>query len=149
AVVVAPRGPLAERLAPELRREDDQSVLEHAALREVREQAGDRTVDGARDGRQLLAHVGVVVPVSGRASRTAPNLHEAHAAFEHAPREQAARPEFAARLLVEPVERADRLALALQVEELRHAQLHARRELVALDARLEPRVALVLRGVVA
>src|SRR5262249_62287581 len=53
---------LGARRAAELRAPDDQRVLEHAALLEVLEQAGDRLVHLGRQGAVVALDAGVGVP---------------------------------------------------------------------------------------
>ena len=76
-----------------------------------------------------------------RPAGAAPDLHEAHAAFEQSPREQAAAAEVGGRGVVEAVARARLRGLAGEVERLGRVLLHLGGEFVALDAGFEPRIA--------
>ena len=71
------------RRPAQLRRPDDQRFIEHAALLEVLEQAGDRQVDLAHLAQEAGPQTGVVIPAAGTAA-AAEDLHETDAPFDHA-----------------------------------------------------------------
>ena len=156
-IVVAALARLRARHAAELGGPDDQRVVEHAALPEVGDERRRAARHAARERPVVAADVLVRVPVAPRVRVVvaAPHLHEAHAALEQAPRCEALLREDirllgvvdvlvpGLRVAVEPVEPQHMLGLRLDVKGLGRSHLHARRELVALDARVEP---LVLRA---
>ena len=63
-IVIAAVAALAVGRAAELRRPDDERVIEQAARLEIGEQAGDRLVDRARMGAVVLFELAMRVPVA-------------------------------------------------------------------------------------
>ena len=90
-VVVAAIAALRERRAAKLAGPDDQRRIEQAAGLEVREQAGDRLIDGAGVVLVALLQVAVLVPAIVADVR-AGQLDEAGAALDQAAGDQALRP---------------------------------------------------------
>ena len=151
-VVVAPRaddagGRLGERRAAELRGEQDERVVQHAALAQVAHEGGDGPVDAQRLLRMVGLHVLVAVPVDARRAERAAGeeLDEPHALLEQPPRQEATPAELRRLRSVEAVEILDAARLARQVRDARHRELHPRGEFVITTPRVEV-VARAIRG---
>ena len=83
-MVAAVRSALDHRGTAEFAGTDDQRVVQHPALFEVCDERGDGLIDFPGQLRVLLDVI-VTVP---RLARAVPELNEAHAAFEQAPRDE-------------------------------------------------------------
>ena len=146
-IVVAAVGPLHERGAPELAREDDQRLVEEAAGLEVADEAGHRLVDGQRVGGVALFELRVLVPRVGGLPHAVGAHHgeldEPHPALDEAPRHQALAPVGGGGRVgrVHAVEPLRRRGLAGQVHQLGHRGLHPVGDLVVVDGRLDLLVA--------
>ena len=116
------RGPsaLAARHAAELGRPDDDRIVEQPRGLQILEQGGGRAVHAACPSAVVAGEVLVRVPVAARKAvvGAAPDLHEAHAAFEQSAGDQAIAAEVFGHRLVEAVERSRRRGLAREVEDL-------------------------------
>ena len=131
-VVVAAVRPLGHRRAAELAAPDHERVDSSRPRR-------FRSVSSPAIGWSLCQaelavvafEVGVGVPAVGVA---AVELHEAHAALDHPPGEQAAQAELGRLLAVEAVELLRLLGLRRDVDHLRGVGLHAEGQLVGGDA---------------
>ena len=134
AVPFLRHGAAAEFAAPEHER-----LVQQAAALQVGQQAGDRLVDRGAACRQLGADAGVVVP-----ARRAEDLHEAHAAFDQPPGQQALLAERCGARFVEAVQPLDGRRLRVDVEGLGRLHLHAKRQFERGDPRVEAAVALAL-----
>ena len=97
-----------------------------------------RLIDVAALLGQPAGDVGVRVPI------VVIDLHEAHAALDHPPGQQGRVGERAGLLRRVAVELVGRFGLAGDVGQLRHAGLHAIRQLVLLNARVRLRIAELL-----
>ena len=96
--MVAAVGVLAVRRAAELAAPDHQRVVEQPARAQVRQQAGDRPVDGPGVPGVAGLQAAVLVPVAVR------QLDEADAGLDEAPGQQALAAEVGGRRVVEAVE---------------------------------------------
>ena len=116
----------------------------------------------SRPERSMIPlHILVRIPIAPRKAVVgpAPYLHKPHAAFQQPPRDQAIAaevfdllPRIDLRLcrrdrvlLIEPVHPQNVLRLAANIEHLRRTQLHPRREFIRTNPRIEPRIALPRR----
>ena len=131
-MVVAPVA-LAHRRAAELAAPEDEGVLEQPATLEVADQRRRGLVDLTRAQLDVALDPAVVIP------GPVVELHEAHAALEQSPREQAVGGVGAIRALG-PVELEHVLRLVREVYELGHRGLHAEGQLVLGDARAQDRI---------
>lgn len=122
------------RRTAEFCRPDNESFIQHAALFQIGDQAGDGLVDVPGQGA-VRGHVTVRVPVTRRADID--QFDKADAPFSKAASHKALPAEagFLARLNAVELER--RRLLARQIHCLRGFALHAKRSLVRLDACLE------------
>jgi hypothetical protein len=121
------------------------SVVEQAAGFEVVNERGRGAVDLVGHVGELGLDVGVVVPVFRGAAGTAPELHEADAALDHPPGDDAPAGEVGGDGVVEAVELPGRVSLAGEVEQLGGVDLELGGELVGFDAGFEAGVAGVFR----
>src|SRR2546425_10317542 len=131
-VVIAAHAPLRNRHASEFALPDDQRAVEQTARFEIREQPRDGLVDFGRMRGVVLLYVLVRVPGVGVlvAEPAVIELHEAHAALHQAARHQALATEGLRHRLVETIELARGLALAVDGHGFGRAALHAVRQLV-------------------
>ena len=104
-VVVAAVGVLAVRRAAELAAPDHQRLVEQPPRAQVRQQAGDRPIDGPGVPGVAGLQAAVLVPVAVR------QLDEADAGLDEAPRQQALAAEVGGRRVVEAVQRLRRRRL--------------------------------------
>ena len=104
------------------------------------EQAGDRLVHGAGVIAMLL-HVGVLVPGGIVRVVAVIDLHEAHARLAEPPREQALAAKVIGLFLADAVERAAFRADSSRDDQVGRGLLHAPREFIAVDDRLQFAVA--------
>ena len=135
--------PFAHRHAAEFTAPNDQRALQQAALLEIGQQAGDRHVGFLASRRVVLGDAAVGVPLV-----VAVNLHEPHAALDHAAGEQALGAErFGSAAEIETVHRFGRIRFSRQVRHLRRFHLHAVSQLEAVDAAQQFRLAGMCLGV--
>ncbi len=139
--MIPPDIALREGHAAELGGPDEEGVLQQSAGLEVLQQGGGGLIHLVGDEGEFLGNVAVVVPVLGAAAVSAPHLHEAHPALDHAAGHQATPREVAAVVLIDSVEFAGGLALAVDVQQSRGGQLEPGGQLVAFDAGLQPAIA--------
>ena len=132
-IVVAARLPfsLAERHPAELPSPDDERRVEEAALFEVGEQRRDRLVGLAGMPAMVFFDTLVGVPRLLEVATTGVELHEAHAAFDETPRDQAVAAKLCRRLLIDAVGLERRRRLLAEVDRRRRLRLHPVGELVA------------------
>ncbi len=135
AIVLACQSALAVDGSAELAAPDHQRLVEHAEPFEVLDQAVAGLVDVAALNGQVGNQVAVLVPAAME------DLREAHAALGQAPGQKTARRERAGPCHLGAVQIAHVLRLVVEVEQFRHARLHAEGHLVLLDARLRIGVA--------
>ena len=139
-VVVAARILVAiavpNRLAPEFSAPHHQRAVEQAALLEVGEEGGARSVDFARALGQTIFEILMMIPAAR------PDLHEAHAALD-----ESACDEQLPALRGISVQLADALRLLADVEGVARLHLHLVSHLERLDARLELRFLLEILAV--
>ena len=133
-VMVAAVALLGHRGAAEFAAPDDERVLEEAAGLEVLEQARDGFVHRGAQAGVVALDLRVGVPLRAGA---VVDLHEAHAALDHAAGEEAEPAHALGRLVVETVEFARGFSLAGEVDDARGFGLHARRHLVAGESGAE------------
>ena len=133
-IVVAAVAAFAHRRAAELAAPDDERAVEHAALLQVFQQAGDRAIGFAAVARMVAFHVGMGVPFAAGAEV---ELHEPHAALDQPAGQQAVAAGVRGFFLVEAVEAARFFRFVGQVDDLRRGRLHAIGQLVGGDARFE------------
>lgn len=124
AVVVAAGGALCEGEAPEFGGPDHDGVVQESPRSQIGEQAGNRQIDLAGDGRQLLGDIGVVVPVVGRPTGAAPDLDEPHAALGKSSGQQATFPKRRRRGVIQTVQAARRRRLPADIKCFRRPKLH-------------------------
>ena len=134
-VVVAAGALLAHRHAAELATPNHQRVVQYAARFQILQQTGNRQIGSAAVLAVVLQDIFVRVPASGVAGV---KLHEAHAFFDHSPGQQAARAKLVRLLLTDAIQPAGCLGFAGDVDDLRRGRLHAKRQLVGVDASGEP-----------
>ena len=128
-----------ERRTPHLRRPNDERILEETTLSEIGEQARDGLVDFTRMPFHARAHVAVVVPTVSADLNTVDDERVTHASLDETTREETLTPETGRRPLVKSVHLSHVLGLARDIHQLRRLGLHAERELVGADARVELR----------
>ena len=116
--------------------------VEQAARLEVREQAGDRLVDGAGVVLVAVLEVAVLVPAVGADAR-AEQLDEPDAPLDQPPGDQAFAGEDLRRRIgiVEAVEPPGRRRLAVEAHQLGDGRLHPEGQLVVGDRRFQAVVA--------
>ncbi len=129
---------VVERRAAELRRPDDQHVVEQPAPLQVLDQPGDRLIDLRRQPA-VVGHVAVRVPVAARPG--VDQFDEADAALDQPPGDEAlpAEPVRAARASGRRA-RASRRSPSRRSSASGISRLHPERRLERLDARREVRV---------
>src|SRR5207248_995912 len=131
-VVVAAGGVLRPGTAAELAAPDDQRLVEHSALLQIADQARNRLVGRAAKGT-LGADVAVGIPGAVAAAGMA-DLDEADAALGQAAREQELPAKVVRRRLLDAIKVAHMPWLLGQVDGLGRGKLHARGQLVGMDA---------------
>ena len=110
-------------------------LVEQAARFQILEQAGDRLVHRAAELGVVLLDLRVRVPLAARA---VVELHEAHAALDQPPREQAHAAQSRRSLFHRCRRAASRVfGFLREIDRLGRLGLHAEGEFVAGDARLE------------
>ena len=139
AVVLAAQGALAIHGSAELAAPDHQRLVEHAEPFQVGDEAVAGVIHVAALDRQVGHEVAVLVPAAME------DLREAHPAFREPAGQQAARGERAGPADLGAVQLAHALRLLVDVEQFRHARLHAEGHLVLLDARLRVGIADLLQ----
>src|SRR4051812_4008227 len=141
-VVIAALGALTARHAAEFGSPEDDRVIEQATGFEVLDEGRGGLVHAAGHVAVVLGEILVAVPVAARKAvvGAAPDLNEAHAAFEQAARDEAVASEVLRNLAVQAVELAGGFRFARDVEDARGAQLQPGRHLVGRDTRFEPRI---------
>ena len=138
-VVIAPRLRLAvaaelhRRRPAELTAEQNERLVEHPALGEIRQERRHRLIDLPGEGAVVRLDLFVVVP---RLAGPVPELHVAHAALE-----EPAGDERLPAVDGVAVERPHRRRLARQIEGLGGLHLHPEGHLKGVDAGIEPSIA--------
>ena len=129
-------GGLRERSAAKFGREEHQRVVEHAAAAQVAQKAGNRAIDPRRFLAVVLPHVFVAIPVDARVAERAAGkeLHETHASFQQPSSQQAAAAKIGRLGAIQPIKRMRVARFAGQIRNLRHRQLHPRRQFIAANA---------------
>ena len=133
---------LEHRLASEFTAPNHQSFLQHAALFEVAEQAGNRFVHFRAVDFQVFVHSVVSVPVLLLMTTAGVELHEAHTTFHQASRDEALAAKVSRRdgdrvvgfFVVQPVHRLGFPGLAGDVQRLGSGGLQLVSQVVARDA---------------
>ena len=133
-----------ERCAAHLGSPHDEGLVEQTTLLEVGQQPGDGTVDLGRVSDHAALHVAVVVPTHVGYLHAVNEQCVTHTALDHAPCQQALAAESGGGAVVQPVKIADVFWLAADVHQPRCLGLHAKRQFVGADARLEFAVAAAL-----
>ena len=130
--------------ASELPGEDDQRVVQHAALLEILNQRPDRLIHFFTLRRQHFGKIAVDVPAAMI------NLHEAHAPFGQPPRHHAGIREGAGFVFgIRPVHFPGGGRFLRKIRQFRHGGLHPERHLILRDTRLRLRIAqLVVRHLI-
>jgi len=127
--------------AAELSAPDHEGILEKSPLLEVSNECGAGLVDVAALTANLAGEIAVLIPAAVH------ELHEADAAFDHAPGEQTISCETAVGgILLQPIHLLDMGRFGGEVGEFRNGHLHLVRHFVLGDAGLDFRVAEVLGG---
>ena len=137
-IVIAALAALRRRRAAELARPHDERFLELTARREILEQRRDRLVDFPRLAQRAFVGVVVVIPILAVAA-AGDDLHETHATLGEPARDEAARAEVTRLFIVDAVEFPRLGGFAHDVGGLGRGRLHAKRQLVGGDARIELR----------
>ena len=132
-VMVAAAAPLRHRRPPEFAAPDDQRVVQHAALLEVRDQRRGGLVHFFGLEHQVVPDITVMIPVA------MVQLNESHAPLRQPPREEAIRRKRSIAGL-RTVHLQDVLRFVAHVEQSRNARLHPERHLVLRDAGLNFRI---------
>ena len=137
-VVVAPGRVLGPGAAAELAGPHDERLVEHAALLQVADQAGDRLV-GRPAERRMALHVAVRVPGSVAAAGVA-DLDEADAPFRQPACQEKLPAEVVGLLGADAVEIQHVPGFVREIDDLRRRQLHPRGQFVSLSAGRDVRV---------
>ena len=124
--------------AAEVAREHHQGGIEHAALLEVADEAGDRFIDRAA-ALLVVLHVDVRIPTAVAAAAVA-ELDVADALFHQPPRHQQLPAEIVRLLFADTVEIQYVLGFVREVHHFGRGELHARRQFVRLHAAGDVRV---------
>ncbi len=127
-------GLLVKGSPSKLRGPDDEGALEHAALFQVGEQAGDGLVDRLRE-TLVVGHVAVRIPV--RRGTHIDELEKTHAPLRESPRDETLPSEAARRAALESVELQGRVTFAGEIKGLRGFALHPEGGLKRTDAGIE------------
>ena len=137
-VVAATVGPLPHRLTAKLSSPDDERVIKEAAGLEVGKQRRDRLIDLRGVDGEILLDAVVGVPVLLLVPAAGVDLHEADAALDEPPGDEALAAErggaerewVSSFLLEEPVGGKRRRALVGEIQQLRAARLELEAEFV-------------------
>jgi len=124
--------------AAELAGPKHQRLVQHAALAQVADERGDRLIGHSNARAVRTLDVIVRVPTARV------DLHEANALFHEPPGEQALSGELIHFGIADAVRVERALILLLQIDNVRHLRLHAKRQLVRLHPRGEVAVMRVL-----
>ena len=135
AIILAGQAALRIDRPAELSAPDDQRIIEHAALLEVLNQGGRAAVGVVALVPEGGGQVAVLVPAAMQ------DLDDAHASFDQPARQQGAVGEGARLAHRRAVHIQNALRFAGNVDQFRHAGLHAKRHFVLGDARLRLRIA--------
>src|SRR5262249_39151894 len=133
-MMIATVAALGAGRAAELGPPDDDGLIKQAALLEVLEQAADGPVHLAAQGGVAALEIAVGVPGAGAAVAAVEDLHEADAALHQSASGQALLAESSRHGMIETIEPARGLVLLIEFENLRHGRLHAKCQLIRLDA---------------
>src|SRR5262245_10639490 len=130
--------------AANLRGPHDECFIQEAAALQVLEQATNRLIDLAAVFGVITFECAVGVPAAGAAIAAVVDLHEPHAPLDEAAGGQAVAAEGLA--LIDSVERKGFLGFAVETDGFRQGQLHAKGQLVGLDAGSHGFVVRILDG---
>ncbi len=133
-IVIPPFAPLAARHPTELGGPMHDRIFKQPPGLQVFDQSRHRFIHCHPHIPMILRQILVAVPVSAGKSvvGTAPQLHEAHAAFEQSPRHQTPFAHIRRQRIIHAVQLPRRRGLARHRHHLRRAQLQPRRHFVGL-----------------
>ena len=122
------------RRATELGRPDNQRFVQHPALLEILQQAGDRFVDASAVFGVILFELAVRIPT---ATAAIVNLDKADSLLDQSAGRQSLPAHPLCDLFTDTVQLLHALSFAVQVDNFRHRHLHAERQLIGFDPRPE------------
>ena len=134
-MMVAAVGPLCTGSSSEFGSQDDDRLIEQAALLEIFDQPGDRQIDLPAQRRVPGLEGAVRVPGAGPSVRSVKNLYEPRSPFDQPPGDEALASKRFGCLVVQAIHLLDGRGFSGAIDDLGHGRLHVEGQLVGLDAR--------------